>query len=417
MTEVKNSSVDLLSRQMTGTRKRDEKAVDSFSDFKAMLKGSNQKRGSKSPEAKEDTEDSMVSSEAAASVAAAGMAEVQTPDSEALKNEKELLAGLAKAVGTEEVPVIVPGEDSNIRAMDSLRALDQFRFQKLTENGVGMEDLKEDIQILQSEDLTKVPQPLFAEQSSLLEKTGGKESAVWSSSIQNSEISGPAKEEKGISRNKLLTGAEENGLNPAEKEQPKILEKGDAEEKKTSEEETRKDTLAGLGERPYQPAGSAEHRSEKIEEVHVSVNAENLEELESKLSEQILKQVRGGKGELDIQLEPHNLGKIRIKISYEDNQISVSLLCTESKTLKLLSQTAGDLGSILESSLERPFQIQVDKQETDYLNQQQDQNRGQEQREQHQGRQQDGNREDFIQKLRLGIFEMNGAGEESAGYR
>ena len=175
--------------------------------------------------------------------------------------------------------------------------------------------------------------------------------------------------------------------------------------------------MSGLGERPYQPAGFAEQRSEKIEEVHVSANAENLEELESKLSEQIFKQVRGGKGELDIQLEPHNLGKIRIKISYEDNQVSVSLLCTESKTLKLLSQTAGDLGSILESSLERPFQIQVDKQETDYLNQQQDQNRGQEQREQHQGRQQDGNREDFIQKLRLGIFEMNGAGEESAGYR
>ncbi|WP_333650802.1 flagellar hook-length control protein FliK [Lacrimispora sp.] len=414
MTEVKNSSVDLLSRQMTGTRKKDEKAVDGFSDFKAMLKGSNQKKDSKSPGSKEDAEDVMVSSEAVASVAAAGMTEIQASDNEAFKTGEELMNGFVEAVGTEEIPVTALGEDRNIRAMDSFRALDQFRLQKLTESGVGMEGLNEEAQILQSGDLTKVPQPLFAEQNNPSEKT---ESAVWSSSIQNSETSGSVESEKGIFQNKSFTGTAEEVLNPAEKEQLAIIHKGDVQEKKSSEEENQNDALAGLGERPYQPVSTQEHRPEKIEEIPVSVNAENTEELEAKLSEQILRQMRGGKGELDIQLEPHNLGKIRIKISYEDNQISVSLMCTENKTLKLLSQSAGDLGAILESNLERPFQIQVDKQETDYLNQQQDQSQRQEQREQHQGRQQEGNREDFIQKLRLGIFEMNGVSEEGAGYR
>ncbi|MFT4106026.1 MAG: flagellar hook-length control protein FliK [Lacrimispora sp.] len=415
MTEVKNSSVDLLARQMTGTRKRDEKSVDSSWDFKTMLKGSNQKKDSKEPEVKEEAEDLMAASEAAASVVAAGMAVVQTPDSESLKTGEELMTGFVEAIGTEEVPV--SGEDKNIRTMDSFRTLDQFRLQMLKESGAGMEGLKEENQIKQSVDLAKVPQPLFAEQNQVPEEKAEKEEMMWSSSIQNTEVSGPVKDENGIAQNEPLTGTDENVLNPVEKEQPKIFEKVGSEEKKTSEEETRKDAPAELGGRPYQPVGSANRGSEKVEEVYVSANAENLEELELKLSEQILKQVHGGKKELDIQLEPHNLGKIRIKISYEDNQISVSLLCTESKTLKLLSQTAGDLGTILESNLERPFQIQVDKQENDYLNQQQDQNQRQDQREQHQGRQQDGNREDFIQRLRLGIFEMNGANEEGVGYR
>jgi len=402
---------------MTGSRKRDEKAVDGFSDFKAMLKGSNQKKDSKSPGSKENAEDVMVSSEAAANLAAAGMTEAQASDNKFLKTGEELMTGFVEAVGTEEIPVTIPGEDRNIRTMDSFRALDQFRLQKLTESGVGMEGLKEEVQILQPEDLTKIPQPLFAEQNNPLEKTGEKEAAVWSSSIHNSETAATVESDKGVFENKPLTGTAEEVLNPAEKEQLAILHKGDVQEKKSSEEEKQNDTLAGLGERPYQPVRTQEPRPEKIEEIPVSVNAENTEELEAKLSEQILRQIRGGKSELDIQLEPHNLGKIRIEISYEDNQISVSLMCTENKTLKLLSQTAGDLGAILESNLERPFQIQVDKQETDYLNQQQDQNQRQEQREQHQGRQQEGNREDFIQKLRLGIFEMNGVSEEGVGYR
>ena len=53
MTEVKNSSLDLLTRQMSDIRKSSEKPVDELSGFKTMIKSRNQKKDDKSPETKE----------------------------------------------------------------------------------------------------------------------------------------------------------------------------------------------------------------------------------------------------------------------------------------------------------------------------------------------------------------------------
>ena len=91
----------------------------------------------------------------------------------------------------------------------------------------------------------------------------------------------------------------------------------------------------------------------------------------------------------------------------------MSIVCSESKTLKLLSHSAAEIGSILEANVERPFQVVVEKQEADYLQnqQQQKQDGGQEQQHQQQQKQADDNAEDFIQKLRLGFF-----GTDSMGY-
>ena len=108
-----------------------------------------------------------------------------------------------------------------------------------------------------------------------------------------------------------------------------------------------------------------------------------------------------------MQLEPHNLGKILIKVAYEKDQVSVSVVCTESKTLKMLSQSAGELGSILENNLERPIHVIVDKQQADYLNNNQEhQGNGREQQE-HRQNQSDDFGDDFIQKLRLGISDLD----------
>ena len=140
--------------------------------------------------------------------------------------------------------------------------------------------------------------------------------------------------------------------------------------------------------------------------VYTTVDAENLNELKDKLSEEILKTLDSGKKELEVQLEPQNLGKIRIKVSYESDEVSVSVLCSESKTLKMLSQSAGELGTILESNLERPIQIFVDNQQADYLNNQDNSQQQQQQQQQQQnGSQQEESSEDFLQKLRLGIYE------------
>ncbi|MFT4005470.1 MAG: hypothetical protein QM683_07445 [Lacrimispora sp.] len=88
MTEVKNSSLDLLTRQMSDVRKSSEKPVDELSGFKTMIKSRNQKKDDKSPESKEagdekkDLSKESGPGEAAASVLAAGMQTAQGPADE-----------------------------------------------------------------------------------------------------------------------------------------------------------------------------------------------------------------------------------------------------------------------------------------------------------------------------------------------
>lgn len=419
MTEVKNSSVDLLSRQLTGSRKKGEKAADGLSEFKAMLKSGNQKKDGKSQESGESSDDKLsaaeVSSEAAALAVAAGMAGVQEPE------EKFQLAGqkpadqIMETIGAAEETVLVPEENEKIQTMDSFHALDRFRFHKLAENSVGTEGLADENLETLTNSSKEMPEPLFPE--AMKQETGDKNPVIQDIAGQNPEAAVSLKGKKDNLPLQPQMKAAESVSDSAEEEPTVNLHKSGLQEKSSSGEEDQDNIQKNLPEKSFEPIRYWNGSSEKPGEVHMSVSADHSKELEAKLSEQILKQIREGNGELDIQLEPHNLGKIRIRISYEDNQISVSLLCTESRTLKLLSQSAGDLGSILESNLERPFQVLVDKQEPDYLNQQQEQGGRQGQQEHHQESQRDENREDFIQKLRLGIFESESTEESGVGYR
>ncbi|MDR0924116.1 MAG: flagellar hook-length control protein FliK [Hungatella sp.] len=421
MTEVKNSSVDLLSRQLTSSRKKEEKVADGLSEFKAMLKNGTQKKDGKSQEPREPFEENQpaaeVASEAAALAAAASMAKVQGAEEQFQIAGQEPEVQIMEAIGEAQTPVLVPEESGKVQIMDSFRALDQLRFQQLAENGMGAEKLDERSFTTLTDSSNETPEPIFLNTMAMLQKTGKKEPVIQDIAGQNPEAAVDPDGKKDILSEQPLMKAAETVSDLAEEEPVAILSKSSSQEKPGPVEEDQDKIGKSLPEKPYEPERLWNRRLEKPEEVPTSVRAENSKELEAKLSEQILKQIREGNGELDIQLEPHNLGKIRIKISYEDNQISVSLLCTESKTLKLLSQSAGDLGSILETNLERPFQVLVDKQEPDYLNQQQEQGGRQEQRGQHQESQREENREDFIQKLRLGIFETESAEENGVGYR
>ncbi|GEM_PF-2277814 len=160
-----------------------------------------------------------------------------------------------------------------------------------------------------------------------------------------------------------------------------------------------------LHSRNPEPVHAIHGQEEKT--VTMPVNENNLEEMEDRLSKQILSQIKTGKDSMELQLEPHNLGKILLKVSYENNQVHVSIVCSESKTLKLISQSAAEIGNILEANVERPFQVVVDKSEVDYLNNrnQDQQGSGQEQQHQQQNQKQsDDGGDDFAQKLRLGMF-------------
>jgi flagellar hook-length control protein FliK len=419
MTEVKNSSVDLLSRQMTGSRKKEEKTVNSLSEFKAMLKSGNQKKDGKSPESGDSSDDKLsaseASSEAAALVAAAGMAVIQEPEEQFQMAGQDPTKQIMETIGAAEAPVLEPEEDGKIQTMDSFRTLDRFRFHQLAEKSMGTESLADGNLGTLADNSKEIAKPLF--QEVIMQKAGEKKPVIQDIAEQNPETTVSSKGEKDTLPLQQLLKAAETVSDSPEEEPAVSLHRSNSLEKPTHGEEDQEKIQENHPEKPYEPVRFWNNATAKPEEVHMSVSADNSKELEAKLSEQILKQIHEGNGELDIQLEPHNLGKIRIRVSYEDNQISVSLLCTESRTLKLLSQSAGDLGSILESNLERPFQVLVDKQEPDYLNQQQEQGSRQEQRGQHQESQREENSGDFIQKLRLGIFESESADENGVGYR
>ncbi len=116
-----------------------------------------------------------------------------------------------------------------------------------------------------------------------------------------------------------------------------------------------------------------------------------------------------GKSEFEIWLEPANLGKMAIKVAYENGRAMVSIMCTNEKTMELMSQNARHLGNILQQHTGDETVVVIDQPESDYLQQktdQEDQN-GQQQEEQDGQQdqdQQDQDHESFLQQLRLGLM-------------
>lgn len=141
----------------------------------------------------------------------------------------------------------------------------------------------------------------------------------------------------------------------------------------------------------------------------VTVQVPHAEELPDKVADQLLSKISEGVQEFEIHIEPENLGKIAVKVLYEDGQATVSIFCTEKKTLDLLGNNARDIGNIIERNLGGETKIFVEKQETDYLDQNRDENQHGKQEEQRQQKE-EGKKEDaedaeqFLQKLRLGLM-------------
>ncbi|MEY8356431.1 flagellar hook-length control protein FliK [Lachnospiraceae bacterium 54-53] len=420
MTEVKNSSLDLLTRQMSGSRKRDEKTVDDFSGFKNMLKSRNQKEDSRASEYSEAGEETKTGAEeTAAAIMAAGMQEVRNGDDTPLLKEQTAVQGLEETgVQRLEILAVLSEDSGEVQTVNPFQSLDQFRFQKLAENAAGMNSAEEGKTAVITEGAEEMLEMGPAGEPEV-QGTGKKKEALEPGVLGQSGAVA-SEEEKTPLADRLMQRISEPVSDSTGEKTEVTVQSGKTKEKQNSagEEKTDQENILGaFREKSYEPDRTLNIRTDKDGVTYTTVNLENLKDLEAKLSEQMLKQVQTGKNDLEVQLEPYNLGKIRIKFSYEDNQVSVSVLCTESNTLKLLSQSAGELGTILESNLERPVQIFVDKQETDYLNNQQEQQGGRQDRQEQQGNRQEDSREDFIQKLRLGIYETDRADGMDTDYR
>lgn len=134
---------------------------------------------------------------------------------------------------------------------------------------------------------------------------------------------------------------------------------------------------------------------------------ESPEEMFQTLPKEIFTRISAGEKEFTVQLEPENLGKLMIKASYADGKASISIICTNEKTMELLSGHAREIGGIMESNLGTPTTVLLDKTEPDYLEQGQDgQNGRQENARDDEGRdkkEQKKNGLDFLHQLRLGL--------------
>ena len=142
---------------------------------------------------------------------------------------------------------------------------------------------------------------------------------------------------------------------------------------------------------------------------HVSVK--QPEEIPEKVLNQLLVKTTAGIREFEIQLEPYDLGKIIIKAAFGKEHTSISIFCTEQRTMELMAKNARELGAIMEENLGTPTTIVVEDKEAGYLEQQRQNSEGgsgNQSQEEASKRQNEKNQEkegmDFLQQLRLGLI-------------
>lgn len=111
---------------------------------------------------------------------------------------------------------------------------------------------------------------------------------------------------------------------------------------------------------------------------------------------------------LTVELEPANLGKLTIRLTYEGDRAAVSIMATNPKTLELLNQKASEIASILEEKTGQETLIYTQKPETNQENYDRNPD-GKREREEQEERHQQQNKEEhqsfdsFAQQLRLGL--------------
>lgn len=224
----------------------------------------------------------------------------------------------------------------------------------------------------------------------------GKEAAV---KENNSAVDMQA----AVSGSKPEKQAEQQKADPAGKERTVISSPEKKENGQNSEAEALKLQPAPKGVENFQPV----RQQQEVQEA-APLYADNGEENVLKLPKEIPIRLQAGEKEFSVQLEPEHLGKLMIKAAYQDGKAVVSIICTNEKTLELLSNRAGDLGGLMEKSLGMPTQVYLDKPEQNYLNLAQDgrngRRDGQEEKEDKEGKHHEKSESpDFLQQLRLGL--------------
>ena len=141
----------------------------------------------------------------------------------------------------------------------------------------------------------------------------------------------------------------------------------------------------------------------------VTVRVHQPAELPEEVTEQIVTKMENGIDEFEIHIEPENLGKIAVKISYQQGEANVSLICSEKKAVEALGNNLKEICGVIERNFGGHTTVIVEKPENDYLNQARDDNgQGRQEAQQEQNKegrkeQNEDDTEQFLQKLRLGL--------------
>lgn len=134
----------------------------------------------------------------------------------------------------------------------------------------------------------------------------------------------------------------------------------------------------------------------------------NEPEFPAQLAQRIDKAALQGANTIEVQLTPHELGKITIRLTVTEEGMQISMHSANSKTVGLLAEHAANIGAIVEQNHSGVVSVSVEQeqqnaQHQDQYAQQERQGNGQQQQQQQEHRQAPPQNDDFIQQLRLGL--------------
>lgn len=163
-------------------------------------------------------------------------------------------------------------------------------------------------------------------------------------------------------------------------------------------------------QKPVQPMMlQTKQKTETGEVVHVKV-ADVLPVNKGNVAQQLADKILlHNSNEFELQLNPQSLGKIQIKVHFDNGETRVSILCENAKAMHLLSENTSSLASMLENRTGNQTTIQVQENKDTFYKQETDQNGHQQQQQtkdeqqQRQQKQKHQNSMDFLQQMRLGL--------------
>ncbi len=148
--------------------------------------------------------------------------------------------------------------------------------------------------------------------------------------------------------------------------------------------------------------------------VEVTETGEIKPEYANMLKDMIAKQISSGRQEFEISLTPRNLGALLVKVAVEAGETTVSIICSNARTMEAMSSKASELGRMLETTLGDKMEVVVEDKHGQESNLYEDGRNGsgaQAQKEAQERRQEESRRRmeleagsaDFLQQLRLGL--------------